>query len=407
MRGGFGRYRDGSWLTPGLIRFASVTSLGLGTATLVALVATARGTLDAFGKPLGTDFTAFWSAGALALSGRAPDAYDWGTLRAAQAALHGSDAFFPWSYPPTFFLVAAPLAALPYLWALGLWVAATVLAALAALRAVLPGRSVLLPALGCPVALACAMHGQTAFLTAALLAGGVLCLRGRETLAGVLFGLASYKPHLGLLVPLALAAGGHWRALGGASATVLALVGLTLAIWDAEVWAAFLRSVPLTQAAVLDGGGPGFAKFQSAFAACRGWGASVPFAYAAQGAAALAAAGCCVLVWRSGADGRLKGAVLLVGTLLASPYVLDYDGVVLATGAAFLAAHGTEHGFRPWLATAVAAAWVAPAVSPAVAGAFGVPLGLGVTAWVFGLAVRESLETGRVPSVAAPGPVPA
>ena len=67
--------------------------------------------------------------------------------------------------------------------------------------------------------LVCLGHGQTGFLTAALLTGGVLCLERREALAGILFGLLAYKPQFGLLIPLVLVAGGYWRAIAAAGAT--------------------------------------------------------------------------------------------------------------------------------------------------------------------------------------------
>ena len=50
-------------------------------------------------------------------------------------------------------------------------------------------------------------HGQNGFLNAALLGAALLALDRRPVVAGILFGLLSYKPHLGLLVPLALLAG--------------------------------------------------------------------------------------------------------------------------------------------------------------------------------------------------------
>ena len=75
--------------------------------------------------------------------------------------------------------------------------------------------------------LVCLGHGQTGFLTGALLAGGVLALPRHEILAGVFFGLLAYKPQFGLLIPFVLLAGGYWRAIAAATATVLASVAVT------------------------------------------------------------------------------------------------------------------------------------------------------------------------------------
>src|SRR5216683_8135079 len=62
--------------------------------------------------------------------------------------------------------------------------------------------------------------GQNAFLTAALFGLGTLLIDDRPMLAGVAFGLLCYKPHFGLLVPVALFAGRRWSAFLAAAATV-------------------------------------------------------------------------------------------------------------------------------------------------------------------------------------------
>src|SRR5207244_3647915 len=52
--------------------------------------------------------------------------------------------------------------------------------------------------------------GQNAFLTAGLFGMATLLIDRRPIVAGLLFGLLCYKPHFGLLIPGALAAGGYW-----------------------------------------------------------------------------------------------------------------------------------------------------------------------------------------------------
>ncbi len=62
--------------------------------------------------------------------------------------------------------------------------------------------------------------------------------------------------------------------------------------------------------------------------------------------------------------------------MLATPYVLDYDLVVLAVSIAFLARHGFARGFRDYEISLLAFAWIVPLLSRGVAGATGIPLGL-------------------------------
>jgi hypothetical protein len=66
---------------------------------------------------------------------------------------------------------------------------------------------------------ACGFHqsvgGQNSTWTPGLFGGGLSLLERRPLLAGGLLGLLIYKLQLGLLIPVALLAGRHWRASEG------------------------------------------------------------------------------------------------------------------------------------------------------------------------------------------------
>jgi len=399
------RFATGDWLTANLIAFTGIMTLIGTVAALVLLVVTANGTVDAYGRPLGTDFSAFWTAGCMALEGRAAEAYDWPAHLEMQHRTHGVELFYPWSYPPVFLLLAAALATLPYLASLLLWQATTLAASLATLNAILPGRRALLLGLAFPAVLVCLGHGQTGFLTGALLAGGLLILPRHEIVAGVLFGLLIYKPHFGLLLPFVLAATGRWRTIVAAAAAALAIVGLTFLIWGAPVWQAFVDSIPLTRAIVLEPDQTRFDRFQSAFAWMRLWGAPVSVAYMVQALVAGTALITCIWIWRSRVDHRLKAAAVLAGSLLASPYVLDYDFVVLGMAIAFVVAEAIESGFARWEKTVLACAWLAPLVAREMARLLYLPVGLSAAAAVLLLVVirvrREHAEAIVAPTFAA------
>lgn len=394
---GLERYASGDWLTPRLMAFAALAMIAGTVISLGLLVLTATGTVDAQGRPIGTDFSSFWTAGRLALEGRAAAAYDWTAHAAMQRQTHGVDLFFPWSYPPFFLAVAAAITTLPYLAAWLIWQGTTTVAALAVVQSILPTNHppwlALLLALGFPAVLICWGHGQTGFLTAALLAGGALALPARPILAGVLFGLLAYKPQFGLLIPFVLIAGGSWRAFAAAALTVSATFGLTLALWGWPVWEAFFESVTVTRTLVFETGDTGFEKFQSAFAWARLWYLPSGLAYGLQALVTASALCACVWIWRGRVDVRLKAAALLVGTLLSSPYMLDYDLVVLGMAIALLAAHGMQTGFLRWEKTLLAWAWFMPAIARTVAGATFLPIGfltlLGIFVWIV-MRVRAS-----------------
>jgi Glycosyltransferase family 87 len=390
--------RDGSWLTADRIRAVAGVSLALTCLSILYLLATSHGTLDAWGRPLGTDFSDVWTAGQMALDGRAPAAWDWAAHYQVQQSAHGDPhvPFYGWHYPPPFLLLAALLGLLPYLAALFVWQAASLWGALRLCRAILPGRTALLAMLGAPVVLVCVTHGQNGFLTAALLGGGLLLLDRRPLLAGLLFGCLIYKPQFALVIPLLLLAGGHVRTILAACASAIALVGATLAIWGWPVWQAFLDSLPLTRQIVIEQGETGWHKIQSPFAAVRMWGGSVPFAYAVQGAVTLAAMG--AVFWLSrAARPNLRNAAVCAAVLLSTPYVLDYDLVVLGLGAAFLVADGLERGFLPWDKSLLALVWLAPLAARPLAEATLLPLGQASLVILLALAARRSLNAGRQP----------
>jgi hypothetical protein len=233
-------------------------------------------------------------------------------------------------------------------------------------------------------------HGQNGFLTAALLGGALHWLDRRPWLAGVLIGCLAYKPQFGVLIPVALLAGGRWSAIGAAAVTVAALVAVSLATLGGGVWHAFADSMNFAQGVVLEQGGIGWEKIQSVFSAALMLGAGVQLAYAAQITLALMLAACLAWLWRSDAAFELKASALASASLLATPYLLDYDLVVLAVAIAYLARHGLRRGFEPWEISLLAVAWLVPLLSRGIAGVSGIPIGFPVLLLTFVCTLRRA-----------------
>ena len=81
--------------------------------------------------------------------------------------------------------------------------------------------------------------------------------------------------------------------------------------------------------------------------------------------------------------------------MLATPYSLDYDLVILAPAIAFLAADGLSRGFAPWQKTALACLWLMPLIARSIAEYTLVPLGVPAMLLVFVLILRHAAtETG-------------
>jgi alpha-1,2-mannosyltransferase len=123
----------------------------------------------------------------------------------------------------------------------------------------------------------------------------------------------------------------------------------------------------------------------------RAWGAGVHTAYSLQTALGLMLAASLAWLWHSDAAFELKASALATASLLATPYVLDYDLVVLAIAVAFFARYGLRRGFRNYEISLLAAAWIVPLLSRGVAGVTGIPLGLLVMLTLYVFTIRRAV----------------
>ncbi len=385
----FETIRAGSWLTPERLRVYPAMIGAMLLLGLVGLVATAQGAMDRWHRPLGVDFSGIWVAGRAVLAGHALQPYDNAAHAAAQAAAFGASAtYLPWSYPPYGLAIAAALASLPYLAALTVWQGTTLLLYLAAvLRASrgtgLAGRDGLLAALAFPAVAINLCHGQNGFLSAGLLGLGGMMVSRRPLLAGLLLGLLATKPQFMLVVPVALVAGGYWRAAAMMAATVSVMTFATLVGFGTAPWCAFFTDLSFARHVILEDGGLPSYKLQSAFAAVRLLAGSVGLAYVAQAVVTLAALASVASLWRRATDPRLKVAALILATFLSTPYAVDYDMTMIGPAIALMIAHGFDRGFAPYMKTLLACAWLAPLGARVVAMTAGVPLGFITTASLF------------------------
>jgi hypothetical protein len=194
-----------------------------------------------------------------------------------------------------------------------------------------------------PAVLANIIVGQNGFYSATLLGLGLLKLEQRPWVAGIFLGLLAYKPQLAVLVPVALAAGGYWRAFVSAGATAVALVVLSLAIHGQETWLAFIAQVGAVGKLVSQQG-IDVGKLQSLFGMLRQLGVAPQIAVAAQVVLALLLAVGVALLWRRPVPFALKAAGLGGAALMVSPYLFVYDLSVLMVAQAFLLRFVLEKG---------------------------------------------------------------
>ncbi len=219
--------RHARWLTRERIVAGGQILLLIELTILVLLALWQHGVISDRVTPTSSDFVSFYAAGKLALAHTPGLAYDQAAhfLTEQQFTVTGApyQYFF---YPPVFLLLCAPLAVLPYYVAFYGFEIATLAAFTFTMRQILrePGWSWMGPVLAFPAIFWTFGLGQNAFLTAALFGGFTLLIDRRPSAAGMCLGLLCYKPHFGLLAPVALVAGGLWRPFLVAAATVAGLV---------------------------------------------------------------------------------------------------------------------------------------------------------------------------------------
>ena len=305
---------------------------------------------DASGHPLAQDFLSFWSAGQMALGGHPATAYDWPAMHALQQQMmgHEPEGYLGWAYPPLFFLIAIPLAMIPYTASFLIWVAATLALYAVAVARVARVSGAALLACAAPAALGCAMPGQNGFFSAALIAGALLQLEARPVLCGVLLGFLTYKPHLGLLFPVALMFGGYWRAFFAAAATTILILALSW-LMAPDSLAAFATHLGSMSGNFLTQGTAGFFRQQSLYGLLRMSGVGDHAAFLAQGVLLAAMVLFVGWLWRGTRPLALKCAGLCVATLLATPYLYFYDFPILSVAIAFLWRDGIFSRREAWM----------------------------------------------------------
>jgi hypothetical protein len=396
--------RDGSWIDLRSLVVVSGIMVGLFVACWAHYLG-GPGYLDPHGKPVGSDFAMFYGVSRALLDGApAESLYVPATFDALVRPFTNGQSYV-WMYPPIAFLPFWPLGLLPYPLALAAWLAVGFVLYLATVGRILPTRASVALAAISPAALVMSVHGHVGFVLAAALGFGLALLPTRPSAAGILLGLTAMKPHLVLLVPIALVAGRQWRALLVAGLTVLSLAVLAAGAVGLQSWLAFLAAAPIPRA-ILELEQVPYFKIASVFAGVRLVGGSVAAAYAAQLVTSVIAVATVAWVWGGRAAHELRCAALLVAALLATPYVYDYDLVVLSVVIAFLARLGIRDGWLPWEKTGLAAAWLAPLFARPLAAAFALQVVPLVLACGLVLVARRTaaaaVRVGAIPPPGAP-----
>lgn len=319
-------------------------------ASAIGFAAKARGPegllLDQHGRPQLTDHLSLWAAGRLAAAGQPSDAYDWERHKAemGRAMNRAVESDLPFSYPPSAMLAFAPLSQLPFITSFLLFGLLTLVPLAIVCAGIIGHRNgaVWMLATVPPFWNFCV--GQTGALSGALFGAGLLLLSRRPALAGMMFGLLTFKPHLGLLIPVALLATGQTRAIVAATATAAAMILASALLWGVEPWLTFVHAVSGFGAFAMSAANLTAYKLQSLFGVMRALGSPPEIALTAQVALAIALAALVWHIWRAPGSQDLKSGVLATAAVMATPYAFHYDLVLLTISQAFYLRHALARG---------------------------------------------------------------
>lgn len=260
----------------------------------------------------------------------------WRTANQPVEAAYALRNFQPFPYAPTMLIWVEPLSLVPELVGYFLVVGAGIVAMLLACRPYLSKWALVLLLVSAPM-VRCIRNGQVSAILAALLIWS--CGAANRVAAGAALGIiASIKPQLVVMAPLMLVLNKDWRAFFSAGAAFVATVLLSLALFGSARWPEWLASMDHFQNLVSST--PIISIGVTPATVAESFGLN-PLPFLALGVLAGAA-----LVYACREMGPLEKATAIgAGSLLASPYALAYDLVVVMPFIATSVVKGRLLGF--------------------------------------------------------------
>lgn len=310
--------------------------------------------------PVAQDFPLHYTASFLSLSGEAGVVYDYSRFRSVEKNLTGGGPH-PWPYPPTALLLDLPLALAPYFVSLAVWLMVTLGLYLLVLYRLAPHPLTLIWALAFFGTFENFFFGQNGFLTAALLGGGLLFLEVSPIKSGLLFGLLSYKPHIALLIPLALIIGKRWQVLAMTLFSGLILILISIAVFGFDIWLLFLNNIAKT-ITNLHTESLWFA-MPSIFAATRFAQYSQSVAWILHGIGMVSALLLLAWTWSRQTSQANQTAALVIAILLFSPHIWYYDLTILAIPLVWFWRDCYTRGWTPQEQFLLMLSWIMPVVN--------------------------------------------
>jgi arabinofuranan 3-O-arabinosyltransferase len=290
------------------------------------------------------DFANYWMAARLVLSDETGDLFGPQPVYFAhlKAAFGDNYPWHNWSYPPHMLLLLWPLGFVGYKVALVGFLAVTALFFIWALNAFV-GRnaSVVTWIAASPLLVHNLQFAQNGFLTAGLGLSALAFRDKRPVVSGILLGLLTVKPQLGILFPFLLIAERRWAMIASAAITTLLLVAASAAVFGVGAWQGYLAEVVPYQGYVMRQiEGSFLSMLPSVYGTLRNWTLSADMALLLHCAVALPVAAMAIAAFFRAERARDRSIILLVATFLVTPYSVSYDLGLFAAAVALMASDG-------------------------------------------------------------------
>lgn len=292
------------------------------------------------------DFSTFRATAEHAAAGQLAVVYDVARAKQMQETTGIKDFSF-FLNPPTGLFIVYPLAFMGASSGLAFWIAAQLILLLMALNmdymrqifAPLKPQGISTPLLLIVTFLAFCLQNilfaQVATLCSVLFFLVMAWRKPHPALAGAMLGIFSFKPQLGMLLPLLLLAEKNWKALLWAALVAGAMAVLSFMLWGPGLWQDYEEMLSIRGRFLAADPSLLFTISTSAYAALRNLGASATGAIICQVGII---ATLLVMLWpvlRRGQESH-KILMLTLSAYLVTPYALIYDIPLLAVPCALL-----------------------------------------------------------------------
>ncbi len=282
---------------------------------------------------LGGDFRMFWSAGHVAAKDDASKAYDRAAIAAQEPMRQlrpDQGIAVPLMYPPTILPVLSLFGRQPFPEAWLLYEGASLALLLLGVVAAFPRQVWAVPvALGFGGVWLTLDFGQNTVILTALYLLVLASAPLKEGRMGVLLALATFKPHLGAVMPLWLLLRRQWLAVLVAGGTTALMFAVTYYAYGPEILQDYRNGLQFAFERL-----EAFKQVRpetmiSVYACLRQWGVSSQIAFIAQGVVALIALWGLVSCSRNAIDAQKPFAAAILAALLIMPHSYVYDLVLL------------------------------------------------------------------------------